>query len=488
MNSTTLNTQETLVNTILPTLNNQLETPTLDDNQRDDWLKKNETLENARMRLNADPYGSFLYEIDNEIKLVRNVSQRYMVKLHEEIYPDDRFEKRYRMVERCKNENTVYDDIINQLFNENGFLKDTNMDIEKFSENLRKITDGYSYFKYKGINKKEFSGKHCVGIDDGIKKRDGTGRIIPDVPKGVWKFTGVPKDEDEIKEVGGFFPVLTDKSVGGKEPELGKEKDVLCYEENKTIDKESFISLGRELACGNKIDNDNMLAMDVSTSSKYFNLTPDIFPNEVSLNKSTEYNLYYNKQFNIGIVLDSGILSQMDNSMYFQELIKVQAVSINDVKDINKIKNKLSTRDFDSLDEFEKYVDEYIIKSKLTTEDIKDKINQIYKITDKIENKMKFMDIYDDIIECMKLEENNKNLLRRKLPNIFLEMGLKKKRYNDGIYYYGLIRKEIKVEKDTDEPLNREYGLNIIDVNKSSDVEDEFELIDMNNNNKIKEI
>jgi hypothetical protein len=68
--------------------------------------------------------------------------------------------------------------------------------------------------------------------------------------------------------------------------------------------------------------------------------------------------------------------------------------------------------------------------------DIKTFILTNYNITNIINDKMKATDLFNEIYKFLKIEE--KINIRNKLTNFLLDIGLKKKRYNDGIYYYGL--------------------------------------------------
>ncbi len=68
--------------------------------------------------------------------------------------------------------------------------------------------------------------------------------------------------------------------------------------------------------------------------------------------------------------------------------------------------------------------------------DVKTFISCNYNITDDINDKMKASELFNEIYKFLKIEE--KINIRNKLTNFLLDIGLKKKRYNDGIYYYGL--------------------------------------------------
>jgi hypothetical protein len=87
------------------------------------------------------------------------------------------------------------------------------------------------------------------------------------------------------------------------------------------------------------------------------------------------------------------------------------------------------------LGEFEMFKKLYKIDDSLK-KDIKTFILTNYNITNIINDKMKATDLFNEIYKFLKIEE--KINIRNKLINFLLDIGLKKKRYNDGIYYYGL--------------------------------------------------
>jgi hypothetical protein len=65
---------------------------------------------------------------------------------------------------------------------------------------------------------------------------------------------------------------------------------------------------------------------------------------------------------------------------------------------------------------------------------------------------MKFTDIYDKILSISSVNSINlgvdKSQLKNNLPLILKNMGLEKKRYSDGIYWYGLVwKKDVNEDK-----------------------------------------
>jgi hypothetical protein len=87
------------------------------------------------------------------------------------------------------------------------------------------------------------------------------------------------------------------------------------------------------------------------------------------------------------------------------------------------------------------------MKTKTEFENIKDFITNSYDINDNINYKIKASDILT-IIENYYSETNNTNFIqgdisfRNKLSKYLTDLGLKKKRLSDGIYYFGLVLKD----------------------------------------------
>ncbi len=78
-----------------------------------------------------------------------------------------------------------------------------------------------------------------------------------------------------------------------------------------------------------------------------------------------------------------------------------------------------------------------------------------YTIDDDINHKMKASALYDIIIssKIVKIDEDKIAGFRNRLSKYLKDIGLQKKRYNDGFYYYGIVEKEPDIN-------NLEYGIN----------------------------
>lgn len=124
-------------------------------------------------------------------------------------------------------------------------------------------------------------------------------------------------------------------------------------------------------------------------------------------------------------------LSEFIKSQFHQHLF-------NDIVEINdKISTTSSFIDFNNL---------HINKNKEDINEekiVKDFIKYNFNITNNIEDKMKASDLCNLLVQspAINIDKSKLNGFRNRLSNYLLSIGLKKKRYNDGYYYYGIIEK-----------------------------------------------
>jgi hypothetical protein len=80
-------------------------------------------------------------------------------------------------------------------------------------------------------------------------------------------------------------------------------------------------------------------------------------------------------------------------------------------------------------------------KNELNEKDIEKYLNSIYYISDNISNKIKSSELTNNILLYFRLDLKNIGL-KNKISMMLIEIGLKKKRFSDGNYYYGLKLRE----------------------------------------------
>lgn len=117
------------------------------------------------------------------------------------------------------------------------------------------------------------------------------------------------------------------------------------------------------------------------------------------------------------------------------------AIHFNDIEEINK--KLLVTSQY--IDFSNKHNNAINIASSEENQ-VKKFLNSKYIIDNDINHKMKASILYDLIVnsKVVKIENNKVSGFRTRLSKYLKDIGLQKKRYNDGFYYYGIYEKENK--------------------------------------------
>ena len=80
---------------------------------------------------------------------------------------------------------------------------------------------------------------------------------------------------------------------------------------------------------------------------------------------------------------------------------------------------------------------------------VKNYLNAKYNVTGDMNHRMKASELYDIIVNSKRvsLKEDKVAGFRMRLSNYLKNLGLRKKRYNDGYYYYGILPKYPTMQK-----------------------------------------
>jgi len=82
---------------------------------------------------------------------------------------------------------------------------------------------------------------------------------------------------------------------------------------------------------------------------------------------------------------------------------------------------------------------------------LKQFVKDNYEFSDELDKKYKFTSLYCEIESLMKFKSEYSKFVKTVLPQILKELGLQKKRYSDGMYWYGLVLKKRETEKEKEE-------------------------------------
>lgn len=169
----------------------------------------------------------------------------------------------------------------------------------------------------------------------------------------------------------------------------------------------------------------------------------NLYCNYTNNDKSQHYIILYSKYYNTSVMYKYENNNFKILSDEFNDIIYYDNIKIHDDKIFHK-------RVFDSFKDFEtllksiRYLDtnsDYKIKTLITKY-----LNDNYEISSDIKYKIKSSILYDNI---SKIVSNNNNISDSKLntkmvSNYLIQYGLKRRRFSDGYYYYGISYKTTK--------------------------------------------
>jgi len=175
--------------------------------------------------------------------------------------------------------------------------------------------------------------------------------------------------------------------------------------------------------------------------------------NYKSIKDKSCYLLYIN-YYNISIVLENDLYDIIDLLDNFKEFTLIESGKIH-------FKEFLHKRVFSSMLEFKTTYNS--LKSSLPQSDdfmmqynIENYIKNTFEITDKLNDRQKASDFYNSI-----KKECGFTFDSRQFSQILLKLGLKKKRYGDGIYYYGLKEKSTETNTSTNDIFNESFKIDL---------------------------
>ena len=159
----------------------------------------------------------------------------------------------------------------------------------------------------------------------------------------------------------------------------------------------------------------------------------------------------FNKYFYNVIMLSEKDISVNDLGIIFPELKLVQSLFIETAEIMNDIRNTIThMTEVDIINEnINNVMNNYSTTKKYpdrpTFDSIKNYIQSVYKITSYVEDKIQFSVILERVCTEMKYNVDIKRCIVNKiLPLVLKDLGLNKKRYAQGVFWYGLVEEKEK--------------------------------------------
>jgi hypothetical protein len=235
------------------------------------------------------------------------------------------------------------------------------------------------------------------------------------------------------------------------------------YDRTKVIDDDMFEPYNAIYIFSKNIDTDKEQKEIFSYNKEYNLLKPNFSENSESVEiiPKNDYQItesifvIYNYKFFQTLCLinpDSSVINILKNNSEFG-FIKLFNITTNNKEIIKFIKNEFDKIQFNDIDELNykinvtsqyidfsnKYTDtDNVIVSEETQ--VKKYIASSFTINNDINNKMKASILHDMIInsKIVNIEQSKISGFKNRLSKYLKDLGLEKKRYNDGYYYYGI--------------------------------------------------
>lgn len=376
----------------------------------------------------------------------------------------------------CKYKDEYLNNYIPLVIN-NIISKNTTKDLEK-KYFIKTTTDSISEYPLSSLEN--------INVNENITniKLKNIGVVVPDNFDESSKKTECHNDSSNsvfqskpwyLNEIGTFDPEIMSKYI--LDSNVRKNKNTHSFNEHKVAEQTSKPS---QIYCYNEVfdinpflEDENNNIIPTSYTNSYNCLNPKFSDNSCLLDevlvgkKTTDKKLesicvLINDKFLQTLTIknpDKNVNHIVKHHPEFG-FIKLFDYETNNVDIINFIEREFDKTSFDDVEELNKkllVVSQYVdfsnkqndIKTITTSEEcqVKAFLLDKYHITDDINNKMKASILNDIIINSnvVKIDKDKISGFRNRLSKYLKDLGLQKKRYNDGFYYYGIVEKISKM-------------------------------------------
>jgi hypothetical protein len=390
-------------------------------------------------------YTLYFIEISDEIKCIivrSNVSVEEITEKHCEVYSDD-----FSILEEVVISSSTKKFITTDILNNNNFL------------NI------HNYNKLLGEEKKNIKSfiDEIVKLNNNLTELDCFKNIFYDDKCETSKQPSINNGYSLGRDIS-IFTCKTDKPlVSPLVPDNKPPSDIKVV--GFSVDNNNN---------NNNLEYSYIGTNDTDTTDCYSII--GTYENETKSKKSF---VYYNKHFEIYHILEDEI-----SECVFPEITFVDNILTKDKDKLNLFLDK--NNDIITFEEIKNIVDvvnNIKVKDNKTNnviENVKIKIKDLYDLSNTKDNKIKSSILLQNILKlCGITNKEDISLIRRNISSILISLGLEKKRYKNGNYWFGITLKERKcydktknvLEKDMEnyfKEINTRYvELNDINITKN---------------------
>jgi hypothetical protein len=184
------------------------------------------------------------------------------------------------------------------------------------------------------------------------------------------------------------------------------------------------------------------------------------------------YEVYYNTKIKEPIIIKVDTFNEKYNNESFKEIIYINTYMLNEeqIQQINNNYYKNENELYDNINENIFNIPTIkIIKNKPTNESIVIDILKIFTLTDNSADHIKFNNIWKEYSSNKKIDPTYENIIKSQLSTVLLSLGLSKKRYSDGIHWYGLLKKNTDIPKTETKNISNNFI-----ISTTANITDEF--------------
>ena len=162
------------------------------------------------------------------------------------------------------------------------------------------------------------------------------------------------------------------------------------------------------------------------------------------------YNIFMNNYFSTGFLLEETLNLDLN---IFGELCQLKSIKL-PYAQYEKLHDLLTGKYFTSNEKLVKFIDEKVKEFnessktnksepvKLSMSELIKHISLHFDLSNEISNRIKFSNLHKMIVNFYGFSKEETKKSRHMLPCVLKEMGLSKKRYSDGMYWYGIKQKD----------------------------------------------
>ena len=191
-----------------------------------------------------------------------------------------------------------------------------------------------------------------------------------------------------------------------------------------------------------------------------------------------KYVVLYNSQFFNTMIIEKHlyetVITDAEIEQYIPEIEIVREIVLSNEFSLNECRALLGKQIYYTKADINKDLDYFMNKSTAdypSLENIRQYIQQAYELDNNCENRIQFKNLCDDIFLNLNVAKKYQECVKRSLPMIFSGLGLEKKRYSEGVFWFGIKRRTDTIYKARDDGTSLTRKLTADEAQRLMDIE-----------------